>query len=84
MQSSLTLGTCEDPNYTWTDYINIDSPIDDGDFETLSSIPMGSVCQNPIAIQVYFFKSIMLIYENRSSKMKLFWCQEIVFRKFLI
>lgn len=64
------MGTCDDPNYSWTDYISIDEPNGDGDFETISNLPMGTVCPNPIAIQVsenIFESMITSIYPPGSS-----------------
>ena len=45
-------GTCDDPTYGWSQYLNSDSPLtDDGDWETLGRFSRKYTCANPSGIQ---------------------------------
>jgi len=42
---------CDDEGYEWTEWLDRDDPIGEGDYETRFSYPQGSVCEDPTAIQ---------------------------------
>merc|ERR1719198_1383982 len=42
---------CDDEGYEWTQWLDRDDPIGEGDYETRFSYPQGSVCEDPTAIQ---------------------------------
>ena len=49
--SNLQYGSCDQPGYEWTDWLNSDSPDEDGDWETLSRFDQNVACHNPIAVE---------------------------------
>ena len=45
-------GTCDDPDYDWTIWLNADSPVgNDGDWETIGKMPRRNICENPTGIR---------------------------------
>ena len=44
-------GTCDDPSYDWTPWMNSGGVDDDGDWETLARFTRHEVCENPTGIQ---------------------------------
>merc|ERR1719394_1718047 len=45
-------GTCDDPDYDWTIWLNADSPVGtDGDWETIGKMPRRNICENPTGIR---------------------------------
>ena len=49
--SNLQYGECDQPGYEWTDWLNSDSPDEDGDWETISRFDQNVACNNPIAVE---------------------------------
>ena len=43
-------GTCDEPGYEWTDWLDRDDPTGDGDFENRPSFSMDEACADPIAV----------------------------------
>ena len=49
--NKLQAGECDQPGYEWSDWLNKDSPDEDGDWETVSRYSASEACANPIAVQ---------------------------------
>ena len=67
-------GTCDDPTYAWTTWLNYDKPNNtDGDWETLGNIPRMHVCDNPSGVQARTFGpgATDVVHINKDSG---FWC----------
>ena len=67
-------GTCDDPAYGWTRYMNTSTPSGtDGDYETLGNFARLNVCENPSAIRARTSGpgATSNIHINKNSG---FWC----------
>ena len=67
-------GTCDDADYDWTIWLNVDSPANsDGDYETLGKMTRMNVCENPTGIKARTngpgAKEVFHIHKDAG-----FWC----------